>query len=358
MAPLLRCLRHEDYTVAWISALPLELAEAIRALDEEHHGLPQHALDSNVYTLGSIGGLNVVMACLPAGQTGTNAAATVTTQMRSQFTSIRYCLLVGIGGGVPSPQSDVRLGDVVVSQPHLDRGGVVQYDFGKSTPNGFERTGFLNAPPEILLSALSKIQATNVGPGSLSSHPLLLGASTILPDRPTSDLLFNASYDHTGGASCDSCDTTQLVKRPERSNHYVHYGTIASGNQVIKAGVVRDQLSAKLGGVLCFEMEAAGIMRNLPCLVIRGICDYADSHKTKLWQPYSSAVAAAYAKKLLLVMPDSYVGEQADLDVTKRGLQRFLNYSHRPKSSDLSLVEEGRRLLVERVKSLTADRIL
>jgi len=83
----------------------------------------------------------------------------------------------------------------------------------------------------------------------------------------------------------------------------VHYGTVASGNQVIRDGVTRDQLNSELGGVLCFEMEAAGLMNSFPCLVIRGICDYADSHKNKKWQPYAAATAAAYAKELLSVIP-------------------------------------------------------
>ena len=55
--------------------------------------------------------------------------------------------------------------------------------------------------------------------------------------------------------------------------------------------------------VLCFEMEAAGLMDNFPCLVIRGVCDYADAQKNKRWQEYAAAVAAAYAKELLSVLP-------------------------------------------------------
>ncbi|KAL3444390.1 hypothetical protein BJX65DRAFT_310973 [Aspergillus insuetus] len=47
-------------------------------------------------------------------------------------------------------------------------------------------------------------------------------------------------------------------------------------------------------------MEAAGLMNTYPCLVIRGICDYADSHKNKAWQGYAAATAAAFAKELLL----------------------------------------------------------
>ncbi|PGH29263.1 hypothetical protein GX50_07978 [[Emmonsia] crescens] len=49
-------------------------------------------------------------------------------------------------------------------------------------------------------------------------------------------------------------------------------------------------------------MEAAGLMDVIPCLVIRGICDYADSHKNKRWQDYAAAIAAAYAKELLSVV--------------------------------------------------------
>jgi nucleoside phosphorylase len=83
----------------------------------------------------------------------------------------------------------------------------------------------------------------------------------------------------------------------------VYYGTIASGNQVMRSAADRDRLSAELGGVLCFEMEAAGLMNSFPCLVIRGICDYADSHKNKRWQPYAAATAAAYAKEVLSIIP-------------------------------------------------------
>jgi hypothetical protein len=93
----------------------------------------------------------------------------------------------------------------------------------------------------------------------------------------------------------------------ENVNVLLHFGTIASSNQVIKDGVTRDQLSAELGGILCFEMEAAGLMINFPCLVIQGICDYVDSHKNKRWQPYAVATAAACAKDLLNTIPTEAV---------------------------------------------------
>lgn len=66
----------------------------------------------------------------------------------------------------------------------------------------------------------------------------------------------------------------------------------------MKDALLRDKF-AKEKGVLCFEMEAAGLMDHFPCLVIRGICDYSDTHKNKEWQGYAAMTAAAYAKDLL-----------------------------------------------------------
>lgn len=118
-------LSREDYTIGWVCALPIELTAAQEMLDNKHADLPQDSDDANTYTLGRIGEHNVVIACLPAGQTGTNLAAAVALQMKSTFRAIQFALMVGIGGGVPSPETDVRLGDVVVSQPGNGHGGVI-----------------------------------------------------------------------------------------------------------------------------------------------------------------------------------------------------------------------------------------
>lgn len=110
------------------------------------------------------------------------------------------------------------------------------------------------------------------------------------------------------------------MKRKSREM-YVHYGLIASGNKIIKDATFRDKLNKDLGGsVLCVEMEAAGLMDNFPCIVIRGICDYADSHKNKDWQEYAAAVAAAFAKELLgYVQPSNVEGERAAKDILSEG---------------------------------------
>ncbi|KAE8397274.1 kinesin light chain [Aspergillus pseudonomiae] len=321
-----RRLSHHDYTVGWVCALPDELTAAQEMLDEEHQNLPSNHTDSNIYTLGSIGAHNVVLACLPAGQTGTNSAVAVAMQMKTTFPAVRFGLMVGIGGGVPSKEADIRLGDVVVSQPGNGHGGVVQYDFGKSTPSGFKRTGFLNAPPTILLAAVTKLRSNlDRGKSSLSPHLSKLGNLLKFGrDQAGSDLLFEAEYNHSGEDSCLSCTTARTIQRNERADNIpmIYYGAIASGNQVMRDGVERDKISSEFGGVLCFEMEAAGLMNTFPCLVIRGICDYADSHKNKRWQPYAAGTAAAYAKELLGVIPVADVVNTQTVDEALRGAKR------------------------------------
>lgn len=123
------------------------------------------------------------------------------------------------------------------------------------------------------------------------------------------DQLFQADYIHQeDDDTCTNCSQVHMMSRSIRSDSVpgVHYGLIASGNQVMRDGMTREKLRQELN-VLCFEMEAAGLMDDFPCLVIRGICDYADTHKNKRWQPYAAAVAAAYAKELLCFIPANQV---------------------------------------------------
>jgi nucleoside phosphorylase len=307
---------HTDYTIGWICALPVEMAACKAMLEKIHPRLPQSPNDHNVYTLGELYGHNIVIACLPLGIYGICSAALVATHMLHTFHELRFTLLVGIGGGVPSDRGpDIRLGDVVVSKPTSTFGGVVQYDHGKAiSGNRFQRTGALNKPPSILLAAISHLEADRmIGDTRIPLHLAEIMARFTRKTRPSYpgseyDVLFEPEYQHIGDPdeACLNCSREHIVPRPPRSstNPRIHYGLIASGNQVIKDGVTRDRVVGDLGGdILCFEMEAAGLMDDFKCLVIRGICDYADSHKNKLWQPYAAAVAAAYAKELLSIIP-------------------------------------------------------
>ncbi|KAI1146924.1 nucleoside phosphorylase domain-containing protein [Nemania diffusa] len=281
-----------QYTIGWICALPIEMA---------------------AYSFGRIGHHNVVLVCLPAGVTGTASAATVATQLRSTFPSIQYGLLVGVGGGAPSAKCDIRLGDVVVSKPAGIFGGVVQYDLGKTIEKGtFKQTGSLNKPPRVLLNALARLETQCHLRGN---H--LTWDSLAFPDAYSQlhsaakypgaeyDQLYKAECDHgKDSESCEVCENPQQVDRPpgRQENPVIHFGLIASANQVMRHGVTREKLRKELD-VMCFEMEAAGLMDSFPCLVIRGICDYADVHKTKQWQPYAAVTAAACAKQILLLTP-------------------------------------------------------
>jgi nucleoside phosphorylase len=304
-------LTHDDYTVAFICPMGVELAPAEAMLDEMHQSLPASRYN-NSYTLGCMGAHNVVIAVMP--EIGNNYAATVATQLLNDFKLIRFGLLVGIGGGIPGDgENDIRLGDVVVSKPTATFGGVIQFDRGKVHSNRkFERTGTLKKPPAVLMASVQRLESQHRRVGNQISKYL----SEMLQKFPKMeeeqyvyqgmehDQLFEASYIHETGKTCQQCDRTKVVERAPRRNTTprIHYGSIGSANEVIKDSKTRDELRGDLG-IICVEMEAAGLMDEFSCLVIRGICDYADSHKNKSWQPYAAATAAAYAKELLSIIP-------------------------------------------------------
>lgn len=309
------------YTVGWIAALPIEHAAAVAMLDEEHdipHDFTKPPKDPNSYAWGRIGVHNIVVAVLPAGMFGQSAATATATHMISSFPQIRIGLMVGIGGGIPRPDDDIdiRLGDVIVSEPSGTSGGVAQYDAGKATKGGiFKLRGVLNAPPIALLNAVAHLKSLHERKDPQISEILqnMLAKNGTMANpkqnRPSyayqgkeHDRLFKPTYDHQGGKSCKACDREEEIKRDERQHldPVIHYGLIASGNAVVKDTSARDEILQRLGDeCLCIETEAAGLMNNFPCLVIRGVCDYADSHKNDRWQRYAAATAAAYAKELL-----------------------------------------------------------
>ncbi|KAK4232828.1 putative vegetative incompatibility protein, partial [Achaetomium macrosporum] len=327
----------DHYTIGWIAALPIERAAATALLDERHDKpqcFSQHPSDTNSYTWGRMGEHNIVIASLPAGVYGTTSAATTASSLLSSLPQIRIGLLVGIGGGIARPEEgmDIRLGDVVVSQPDGATGGVVQYDLVKAKSGGErERKDFLNMPPPVLLHALANLQAEHFVTGAKlptllkdmwMANPLMAKSTKSAPgfvyQGRENDRLFKASYKHAGGRDCRGCDPHEELQRDMRdsTDPEIHYGIIASGSTLVKDADKRDKVAAHVGEeCLCVEMEAAGLMNHYPCLVIRGICDYADSHKNDRWQPYASATAAAFAKELLIHIPTS------DLQKTRRAVE-------------------------------------
>jgi nucleoside phosphorylase len=324
MASRTRLDSSEEYTVAWITALLHERAAATAVLDEEHDRpayFEKHQHDTNAYTWGRIGSHNIVIASLPSGEYGSTIAATTANSLHFSLPHIRFGLMVGIGAGVPQLEhgEDVRLGDIVVSQPYESSGGVVQYDLVKARQEGHFLTGHLAMPPEVLRKALAKLQAEHelrqsVVPSLLESmlqrFPKM--AKRTLKDPgythpgADSDRLFAASSQHISGIDCRNCREDDVIVRDRRdtTDPEIHYGVIASGNTLVKSAREREEILERLpehvrSRCLCIEMEAAGLMKAFPCMVIRGICDYADSHKNDRWQKYAAATAAAFAKEFL-----------------------------------------------------------
>ena len=332
-----RLLENKDYTVGWISAVFTEYVAAQVFLDTKHEGRPKykHRHDNNDYTLGGIGNHNVVIAVLPDGEYGLSSATSVARDMLHSFPNVRIGLMVGIGGGAPSAKHDIRLGDVVISAPRDGKGGVLQYDFGKTIQDqDFQITGFLNQPPMFLRTAINGLRANYKMEGHQLKEAIVeklekrrrLQKEYSRPEQST-DRLYKAGIVHPPmEENCmNSCgiESSKLVLRPERTededNPAVHYGLIASSNQLMKDALVRDRLAAEKD-VLCFEMESAGLMNHFPCLVVRGVCDYSDSHKNAAWQGYAAMTAAAYTRDLLYrIQPEEVEAETKIIDILSSG---------------------------------------
>ncbi|KAK5988959.1 Ankyrin repeat domain-containing protein 50 [Cladobotryum mycophilum] len=280
-----------EYTIGWICLRPAEVMAARYMLDWAY-GDPQilrSESDQNEYLLGRIGGLEIVIGWPSMDWENPGSATTVAKGLLLSFPHIKLVLLVGIGSGVPSYEGDnirdIRLGDVVIGGDAA-HGGLVAYDYE------------VHQAPRKCAYVLDK------------QHPLIRAAASRLAEEhsregakfSSTDQLFRAGYGHIPGTACAKCDLTQLVRRhPERrldSNPVVHFGTIATGSSTSPCSPARDAVSHD-GKAICLDMQAAGLMPDLPCVIIRGISDYADSHKNDQWSSYAANVAAACAKELL-----------------------------------------------------------
>ncbi|GAB1315236.1 Kinesin light chain 2 [Madurella fahalii] len=333
------------FEVAIVCALTLEFDAAVLLLDtiwDEDHGgrLGKAPGDLNTYVNGRIGRHNVVLVC-PPKRMGKASAAIVASDLRHSYRRLRLVLLVGICGGMPrAGDMEILLGDVVISD------SIVQYDFGRQYPGEFLRKDTpqdnLNGPSKEIQGLLA-IFKTEYGRNWLHEkttafmrdvqgrspkyqYPGAVHDRLFQPDyrhkhqvSPTcecknhekqSDAVCSAAIE----ASCEDlgCDESFLVERRRLkeqrpvtdagqtlSGPIIHIGRVASGDVVMKSALTRDRIAAK-EGVIAFEMEAAGMWEHVPCLVVKGVCDYADSHKNKKWQHYAAATAASVAKAMLM----------------------------------------------------------
>ncbi|KAJ5379376.1 hypothetical protein N7509_012495 [Penicillium cosmopolitanum] len=339
---LSKSARRSQFTVAIFCALTLE-ADAVNEVfeeiwDEEHENYGRAAGDHNTYTLGKIFRHNVVLVHM-AGM-GKGAASQAASSIRFSYPEIKLALVVGICGGVPSyldGKDDIILGDVMISD------GIVQYDFGRQFPDTF----LSKAGPEVVArprpeirGMLAKLKGMQ---GQKRLETKLCQYLRVLQDRLgpkragypgiDKDELFCSTYQHKhrNRAACKICSAcgggTESVCKEAREltcqqlgcqkgllvprkrlqeasmrgrppEAKVRFGFVGSGDTVMKSGQHRDEIATR-HNLIALEMEASGVWDNLPCLVIKGVCDYADSHKNKYWQNYAAATAAACMKAVL-----------------------------------------------------------
>ena len=317
-----------QYTVGWIAPLALELTAASQLLDEQD----EIRIGTSLYKVGKIGPHCVVMDVQPT--IGTNSATDLARNMKHDFKNLTFFLVVGIGGGVPcygtpGAKSHIALGDVVVSSPRSKHGGVVPYDRGAWTDGGkLEYGGHLNKPPHFLLSIVHKLNAKYSEAGFISRIPAFIQdirhkvtsaeSEKFKDPGEAADKLFADDYLHpSSGQDCANvCDLSKAKSRQDRHKDAhrlpdtpkIHYGLIGSSDQLQISSAKRNECLEE-HGVICFEMEGAGVIDQHACLIVRGICDYSDSHKNNTWQRYAAATAAAYAKELLLMVPSADVGK-------------------------------------------------
>jgi nucleoside phosphorylase len=296
-----------------------------------------------------LGNQYVVLAYMPG--IGPISAAAVAANLCTSFRNIKVGLVVGICGGVPSMAGggEIVLGDVIIST------SVIQIDFGGQYSNRIIRKTEMEdtvgrASPEI--RAFIERMSGHLVRRRLKEKTSFFSTAISTQDGfaksaypgPANDVLYLSEYRHkhqqSGCLICENCrnydddvcdealkssckdlgcDSTLLTKRhriqramgiaPDGSSGTatdiqaaqgpsIHFGRMACSNQVMKSGVHRDRIAAE-EKVIGFEMESGGTWDYVPTIVIKSVCDYADSHKNKEWQDYAAATAAACTKALL-----------------------------------------------------------
>jgi nucleoside phosphorylase len=334
MPPFTRPTSRAEFKIAVICAQTIEANAVVKLFDgfyddngDQYGKAPG---DPNAYTTGRIGKNHVVLAHMPG--MGKGIASSVASYFKISYPGIELALLVGICSGVPYGDdfNDIFLGDVIVSD------GLVQYDLGKRLPDQFMRKDTLrnnlgrpNQQIRSLLAMLRTDRRRRLLSDRLSRYLTVIGKElwrgrSGYPGAQK-DRLFNPSYRHKHhDALCDicgnssegracyralfatceelDCQENMVIRRRndslETPKQAVHFGVIASGDTLMMSGQDRDKIASG-EDIIGFETEGAGVWDNLPCIVVKGVYDYADSHRNKEWQSFAAASAAACMRALL-----------------------------------------------------------
>jgi ankyrin repeat protein/nucleoside phosphorylase len=326
----------DDFRVAIICALPLEAAAVLDLFDQRYDKdgsrYGKQDGDNNAYTFGRISRHDIILVHMPG--MGVYNATRVASNIRLSFKEVRLALVVGVCGGVPLKQPMI-LGDIIISNSVIEFYTGRQYPDGVQARRGVKHT--LGRPNPEIRALLSKLEIPLIRQeleGEIQQNLVELRKKSDTAQYPGAELdrLFAASYRHMHrteppsqeclctlsqsdhdpvcsealASSCDvlGCDV-EASGTPSRRMRFasgiptplVHIGTVG-GTSVVKSGEHRDTI-ARENDIIAFEMEGAGVWEDLPCIIIKGVCDYADSHKNKIWQNYAAAAAASAAKAFL-----------------------------------------------------------
>jgi nucleoside phosphorylase len=348
-----RRLGAADFQLGILCALAHERTALLLSLDGRHLQVDAGVPLRNQFVAwdyGYIGNVNVIIGSLNDGEYGKGSAQKLCTHFVNAFGQhVRGVFFVGIAGGVPDIKhlygdGDIRLGDVVISTSSIrqyDLGRSEQQDGGdddlKVRPPASRASGehgpsvqresdddvftvreqVLPAPGELFRNLVSawKADAPTRVEDPLAQH--LSHLQQRLPDRTrgdfarpaTRDVLYQSHVVHHHNTTCKGCtvhDDALVVRRGGRStgnSPVVHCGVIGSADTLLKNAKKRDRLRRE-HKLLCVEMEAAGIAQHgsrMDYLVVRGICDYSDTHKNDNWHKYACMTAAAVARSLVFV---------------------------------------------------------
>ena len=349
---------HGDFTIGWVTTIRKEYTAARQVLDEEfdttNFVLPRG--DRNTYTYGRVGHHYVLITCLENAQYGIDSASDAADDMRSSFPMVRILLIAGIAGGIPTLKNDMRLGDVVV--------GTEIIRFAGGATGELKHTSHVEPPGRALFTGAQGL-AVQLDEG-LDLHELVektfVKTQKIKDEyqQPTrADRLLKEDYQHASSCECLSSspmDENTLVIRPDRPEYdriKVHTGRIGSTENILRDSRIRDGAGKELG-ILCSKQEPAPSANKFPCLHIRGICNYSDSHSNEAWNGFAAAAASVYAKKLLQTIAAEEVWRMS-ISIDTKNLQKFIEYLVYEVNQATNI---SARLAELRNKLMTTDRSL
>ncbi|KAF2227631.1 hypothetical protein BDZ85DRAFT_5695 [Elsinoe ampelina] len=408
--PPLKSPDPKAFQLAIICALPLEADAVLRTFDQVYDSAHAVQGDNNTYTCGLVSGHHAVVVHMPG--MGTVTAASVTAKLSISYPSISLVVVAGVCGGVPYDKSESRqifLGDLIIST------SIVQYDHGRQHPAGFQRhrhvDQVLGRPDTRLRGLVSKLRASHLRTDmetAMASNLQLLQNDQHGASWPAveDDLLFDSAHLHKHHSSsqvkvtCATCASSvssicqdapfltcaslhcseganqtrsqreaTSVSTPVSRRPSVHFGAIGSSSVLMRSGADRDVLAAE-DGIIAWEMEGAGAWDNVTsCIIIKGVCDYADSHKNKRWQPYAATVSACGINAFLKYWTASQTAVQA-LETTSKSQDSavFVNNAQRDQHSNsggqhwmvprpASAIFTGREDVVSSIISILRDHL-